>query len=1244
MATLALSLAGQFVGGLVGGPFGATVGRALGALAGSAVDSALFGGEQARPIHDVRLQGSSEGVGMPRIYGWNRLAGNIVWATELEEISGESRGGKALGGRQEEDEVAASFAVAFCEGEVSHLGRIWADGQLLDTEGLTLRFYRGSETQEPDGLIAALQRNGAPAYRGTCYIVFERLPLARFGNRIPNISAELCRVVGELEPRIEAVTVIPGATEFGYDPKPRLRIVSPGETASENAHVSSALSDWTVSIDELQALCPNLKRVALVVAWFGSDLRCAQCQIGPRVEAIDRHVEGASWSVMGLARWLAPVISTHGGGPAYGGTPSDAAVKAAIADLKARGLEVMLYPIILMDVPHGNAFADPYTGAAGQPAYPWRGRITCHPAPSRPGSPDGTAAVNVQVSAFLANGYRQMHLHYAALAEEAGGVDAMLIGSEMRGMTTLRGAGNGFPFVAGLQALAADVKAVLRPGTKLTYAADWSEYSGYQPAGEKFFHLDPLWASPHIDAVGIDNYMPISDWREGHGHADAAAAGSIYDLDYLSANIAGGEGFDWYYASDADRLAGVRTPIGDGAHGEPWIWRFKDIRSWWANAHHDRPGGVRSPTPTAWAPGSKPIWLTELGCGAVDKGANQPNIFGDPKSAEGGRPYFSTGAPDALMQRQFLRAHARHWADPANNPPGMVDTSRTYLWTWDARPYPAFPALTDVWADGENHHTGHWLTGRLGGLASDELASAIAADHGVTLDAEPQAPLIAGYQTGGPGSAREALEPLLEATGSRVAVRAQGIRVQRVAVAAGTAVANDELAAGDGPDLARRRPDPGEAAGRLVLDFIDRERDYLAGSVTALAATGDGIDGAASALALDIGAARRAAQTMLAARGDRLESVEFALPPSRAALEIGDAVALPEVAEGLFEVTDIRDGTLRRIGARALPSPATIVTSANRPTGGAGGAARALPLLLTAHLPPLPETPDRSRLVLAAYAKPWPGVVGVEDEATGETLAQITRRATIGETVSSLSSGAEGVWDLGSVLEVKLRAGHIADAGDTGALAGTHMVAVETDAGRWEVIAFGTAELVAPATYRLTRLLRGQAGTLPEIGPVSAGRAVIVLDGRATTLAVPPQWLESGTSLRVYGGAADLAGRPQPLALDRDPLLPLPPAHLRARRVANGDVALTWMRRSRADADGWAAEAPLEHFPESYVVTIRNGGTAARTVSVPSPGWTYTAAMQAADFGGPPAAFPFTVAQVSPVLGPGHGAQGAFHG
>ena len=109
-----------------------------------------------------------------------------------------------------------------------------------------------------------------------------------------------------------------------------------------------------------------------------------------------------AWSVAGLTRATAPAASARiDGRAAYGGTPSDQTVVAAIQDLNARGLDVMLTPFILMDIAAGNALPDPYTGGRGQPAYPWRGRITVDPAPGQPGTPDKTAAAATQLAAFV---------------------------------------------------------------------------------------------------------------------------------------------------------------------------------------------------------------------------------------------------------------------------------------------------------------------------------------------------------------------------------------------------------------------------------------------------------------------------------------------------------------------------------------------------------------------------------------------------------------------------------------------------------------------------------------------------------------------------------------------------------------------------------------------------------------------------------------------------------------------------
>src|SRR5690606_32060112 len=87
---------------------------------------------------------------------------------------------------------------------------------------------------------------------------------------------------------------------------------------------------------------------------------------------------------------------------------------------------------------------------------------------------------------------------------------------------------------------------------------------------------------------------------------------------------------------------------------EPWIFRTKDIRAWWFNQHRNRPGGVPALSPTAWLPQSKPIRFTELGCPAVDRGTNQPNVFHDPKSSESFFPHFSRGWRDDAIQRAYL--------------------------------------------------------------------------------------------------------------------------------------------------------------------------------------------------------------------------------------------------------------------------------------------------------------------------------------------------------------------------------------------------------------------------------------------------------------------------------------------------------------------------------------------------------------------------------------------------------------
>ncbi|MCW8843635.1 MAG: glycoside hydrolase TIM-barrel-like domain-containing protein, partial [Rhodobacteraceae bacterium] len=773
MTTLVLSAAGAAIGGSIGGSVlgisAVALGRLAGATLGRAVDQRLLGGGseviEAGKVDRFRLSGASEGAAIARLYGRMRIGGQVIWATRFGETISYSGGGKggAPQPKTAQHSYTVSLAIALCEGEISHVARVWADGEEVAPEDLNMRVYKGGEDQRPDPLMEAVEGEGmVPAYRGTAYVVMENLQLEPFGNRVPQFSFEVCRPTPkdqagaqwDLAHALPGVALIPGSGDYALATTPVYLSGAPGQNETVNENTASGKTDFVTSLDALENEAPAVNTVSLVASWFGDDLRCGHCEVRPKVEQAEADGRNMPWRVAGETRESAPQIARIEDRPIYGGTPCDASVIEALSELRARGKEVMFYPFILMEQRADNNLPDPWGEGAEQAALPWRGRITPATAPGRAGSSDGTAAAESEVAAFFGTAsaadfsvtdggvaysgpqewrYRRFILHYAALCKAAGGVARFCIGSEMRGLTQIRGQDNRFVAVEALRDLLSEVRAILGPDTKLTYAADWTEYFGHHPqdgSGDVFFHLDPLWADANLDFIGIDNYMPISDWRDGVDHADAQAGWqSLYDLDYLRAGIEGGEGYDWYYHSETARAAQLRTAITDGLHDEPWVFRYKDIANWWAEAHHERLNGQRAPEPTAWVPGSKPIVFTEIGCAAIDKGTNQPNRFVDAKSSESGLPHGSNGQRDDYLQQQYYRALLSYWNDPVHNPVSpiygdpMIDMGATCAWAWDTRPFPAFPNARSLWSDGANYARGHWLNGR---VSTRSLASVVA--------------------------------------------------------------------------------------------------------------------------------------------------------------------------------------------------------------------------------------------------------------------------------------------------------------------------------------------------------------------------------------------------------------------------------------------------------------------------------------------------------------------------------------
>ncbi|MEM8572420.1 MAG: glycoside hydrolase/phage tail family protein [Pseudomonadota bacterium] len=1300
MATLVLSAAGSAIGGSLGGSLAGmstlALGKAAGAMLGNSIDQSVLGQGSATVetghVEQFRMMGATEGTVLPRAFGRIRLAGQLIWSSRfLEAVNEENVGGKGGGGTIREYSYSISLALAVCEGEILRVGRIWADGQVLDQSDLVIRTHSGSDEQLPDPLIEAIEgREDAPAYRGTAYVVFENLPLGPFGNRIPQFNFEVYRraeadeALAQRHPAldIQGVALMPGTGEYSLATEPVSFSFGEGNTSVANIHNDLGLPDIVASLDQMRVELPNAKSVSLIVTWFGNDLRCGHCELRPAVEQKEYDGKTQNWIVAGQRRFEAKAVSSVGDRPLFGGTPSDRSVIQSIRHMKTDSIRVMFYPFILMDIQENSGRPDPWSDDLNQPVIPWRGRITLSSAPGRPDTSDKTLDAANQVAQFFGTAkpgdfdtssglpvftgedgwsYRRFILHYAHLCAIAGGVDSFCIGSELRGLTQIRDGADTYPTVRELCALAEDVRSVVGSQTKIGYAADWSEYFGHHPAdgsGDILFHLDPLWSHPEIDFVGIDNYMPLSDWREGREHLDAAF-GSVYNPDYLKANIAGGEGFDWYYANRAGREAQDRLQIVDTAYGEDWVFRYKDLVSWWKQPHHSRLGGVRASDPTSWQPESKPIWFTEIGCPAVDKGTNQPNVFYDPKSSESALPYFSNGSQDETIQANYLQAVFSYWSTPSNNPVSaltsapMVDLSHAFVWAWDARPWPDFPARDNVWSDGPNYELGHWLNGRATVCSlSGVVAEICGRCPGSTIDVSELYGSIVGFAIQDIESARQSLQPLMLATGFDGSSVGSDVKFSNRNGDTAVRVASASLVShGSDPVLSQSRASASESPSRVSLSYVRHDSDYAAGAVESALQTSTETSTTTTSIPVVLSdeQARLISDRWLAESNLGRETIETALPLSLLKLTPGDVIEIPNGALGsdFFRVDRVEDIGQRNVtGTRVSP---TLYSA--RPARPATRSIKSTEVATPAHtelldLPLLAGEESPLGVHIAVTKRPWSGAVAVYDSVrdSAYVLSQrISRAATVGEILDELPEGPCGRW-LGHVFRVRLISGALERRSALDVLNGANTAAVRADPNSdWEVIQFSDAEidpdLQTPWVYRLGSVLRGQAGTDGiSQSTLPSGARFVLLDGALGRITLPSSAIGLDRHYRVgpYHKPYDSPSFTHHVHVATGVgMRPYRPVHIRFSSGRDGTLLLEWTRRTRIQGDSWmGSSVPLAEETELYHVRISSGTSLIREFFPTMPRLEYSSDTWTLD--GNPKTIQVEIAQQSTVFGDGN--------
>lgn len=194
------AIAGYFTGGLSYVAIGATVGGAI----GGAFDTTKTEGPR---LDDLKVQSSQYGVGIPVLYGTERISPNVIWSTDKLEIATTVEG-KGGGTENKSYKYYVHMRLLLCEtprdGTEVSVVRLFQDGKLIwdassgiaigsalaSSENLFagITIYQGHQDQMPDGReeVWTGGPGTSPAYRGVVTAWLQAIECP--GGRVPQFS------------------------------------------------------------------------------------------------------------------------------------------------------------------------------------------------------------------------------------------------------------------------------------------------------------------------------------------------------------------------------------------------------------------------------------------------------------------------------------------------------------------------------------------------------------------------------------------------------------------------------------------------------------------------------------------------------------------------------------------------------------------------------------------------------------------------------------------------------------------------------------------------------------------------------------------------------------------------------------------------------------------------------------------------------------------------------------------------
>jgi len=289
-------------------------------------------------------------------------------------------------------------------------------------------------------------------------------------------------------------------------------------------------------------------------------------------------------------------------------------------------------------------------------------------------------------------------------------------------------------------------------------------------------------------------------------------------------------------------------------------------------------------------------------------------------------------------------------------------------------------------------------------------------------------------------------------------------------------------------------------------------------------------------------------------------------------------------------------------------------------------------------------TPGFSAAV-SSYFTGWSGGILFRSEDAGQTWTELQGYLPPGAVMgyaNAIGAGRTDLCDKASVLVVSLVQGTLSSVTEAALFNGANLFAYGAR-GRWEIIGAQNCVLQADGTYWLTDLLRGRFGTEWACGLHSGGDTVVLLDpAHLTFLVMSLNSIGLSRSYRAVtlGDAFDSVSDDL-FTYTGVNLECLSPVYFNGRKdPVSGDIVIEWLRRTRLGGE-WrdAVDATLGETSEAYAIDIYSNGaytTIKRSVSTTVPNFTYTSAMQTADFGASQNQLCVMIYQVSDKVGRGY--------